>query len=146
MHAHGALGYAGSVRDATKVVNTGTATGFEPRLTSVQKWLSLASVAALASMACSAETTPTTPGQLTSNLNAGTVAPDTEAVFALQVAGADPRLCGAVLIAPKVLLTARHCLAVDAEVEVVCGESPLDRIVEPDAISLGNALAPLDTP
>jgi len=136
------------VRSGTqpKFVDPGTVAGFASKLTSLQKRLLLTGLVALASMACSAADAPGTLGQHTSNLDRGTLDPDTEAVFALQIAVPNPRLCSAVLVAPNVFLTARHCLAVDAEVEVVCGETPLDRLVEADAISLGNALAPLDAP
>lgn len=98
----------------------------------------------MSSLACSAPDTPPTR-QTTVALAGGTIDPDTTAVFALEVTAPEPALCSAVLVAPNLLLTARHCIASAADSEVVCGESPLDRLVEPDAVVLDNVLSYLDT-
>lgn len=100
-------------------------------------------ITALPSLACSASRADPTR-HVTSALASGTIDPDTHAVFALEVTAPEPGLCSAVLVAPNLLLTARHCLAIGAETEVVCGDSPLDALVEPDAVRLDNVLSYLD--
>ncbi len=106
----------------------------------------LGSLTALASLACSALDSSPPRKATTQALAGGSIDPDTTAVFALEVSAPERTLCSAVLVAPNLLLTARHCLAGAADSEVVCGESPLDTLVEPEAVVLDNVLSYLDTP
>jgi len=102
---------------------------------------------ALTQLGCSApDASPAATRHVATPLASGSIDPDTDAVFALEVTAPEPKLCSAVLIAPNVLLTARHCIAVGSETDVVCGESPLEALVEPEAILLSNVLSYLDAP
>lgn len=106
-------------------------------------------LAALSLLACAApDASPTSlpsARHTTAALASGTIDPDTTAVFALEITAPEPTLCSAVLVAPNLLLTARHCIAGAADTAVVCGESPLDTLVEPDAVVFDNVLSYLDT-
>lgn len=109
--------------------------------------IAVSGLAALSTLACSAPegaepVTRRTSGALAS----GVIDPDTRAVFALEVTAPDSVLCSAVLIAPNVLITARHCIAVDSKTDVVCGESPLDAPIDLEAVIVDNVLSYLDAP
>jgi len=105
-------------------------------------------LAAVSSLACAAtpETEAAGTRRTSSALAGGVIDPDTAAVFALEVTAPNPALCSAVLVAPNLLLTARHCVSVDTRAEVVCGQSPLDGLVAPEAVVIDNVLSYLDAP
>src|SRR5690606_5912827 len=79
-------------------------------------------------------------------LAGGVIDPDTTAVYALQVTAPTPLFCSAVLVAPTLLPTARHCVSVGGMQEVTCSQTPLGELVSPADIVLSNRLSFLDNP
>lgn len=82
----------------------------------------------------------------TSALAGGSIDPDTPAVYALELSAPAPLLCSAVLVAPNLMLTARHCVSAIGEQTVECGRAPLGELVEPEFVTLSNVLSFVDAP
>lgn len=92
--------------------------------------------------ACSAPGEPTARGL--APLAGGSIDPDTSAVYALEVSAPNPLLCSATLVAPNLLLTARHCVSTSGEQTVICGETALGEPVALEHLVLDNVLSFLD--
>lgn len=101
----------------------------------------------LLGLSCSAPPPEASPLRQTQNsLAGGRIDPDTAAVHALQVTAPRAMLCSAALVAPNLLLTARHCVSTAGERTVTCGDAPLGELVDPTHLVISNALAFLDDP
>ena len=81
-----------------------------------------------------------------SPLAGGSIDPDTTAVYAVQITAPNTLLCSAVLVAPNLLLTARHCVSTNGKQTVTCGEAPLGELIDPAHLVISNTLAFLDDP
>jgi hypothetical protein len=86
------------------------------------------------------------PASLTQELAGGTIDPDSKAVFAMSVLAPNPILCSATLVAPNLLITARHCVTKSGASDVKCGATALEDLVDPNDIVVDNVLSFLDSP
>src|SRR5690606_13418133 len=60
------------------------------------------------------------------------------------VSAPNPLLCSATLVAPNLLLTARHCVSASGTTSVVCGSTPLGELVGVEHVRVNNVLSSLD--
>jgi hypothetical protein len=93
---------------------------------------------------CSAETPPGSPGVLREAIAGGVLDRDhNEVVELITEFGSNAvGFCTGTLIAPNLVLTARHCVAGGGSANVVCGESPFDAPVAGRAVHATTAITP----
>src|SRR5690349_9909754 len=80
-----------------------------------------------------ANNAPVSVGQVSEPIVGGSTDSEHDAVLAIAlVTRREEALCSGSLIAPNLVLTARHCVAVTASEQVQCGSSTFGQIYQPD--------------